>query len=175
MKTYTIIPALIEDINEKIKKQRSRKSWINAAIFGAIFIITTALIVAMNFDEKSSIYFMLMLISISCAIMSLLSILFVKHEFKYLPSNQSIWGKTLYFDTTSVETLKEAIEQHDKKLLIKLLNNEERGIKMELITTDDYQLARYRLFKYVPFEFQSQTENIDIEAATAELLLNIKK
>ena len=61
----------------------------------------------------------------------------------------------------------------DKKALKSYKNTTENGLKLELAYSDDYSIARYRLYRYIPFEFQPDSEIIEINAERVKVLTQL--
>ena len=81
-------------------------------------------------------------------------------------------GHTLYFDTTNANVEK-AIASKDAKALKNYKNESENGLKLELAYSDDHSIARYRLYRYIPFEFQPDSEIIELNAEQVKVLTQL--
>ena len=66
-----------------------------------------------------------------------------------------------------------AIASKDAKALKSYKNESENGLKLELVYSDDFSIARYRLYRYIPFEFQPDSEIIELNAEQVKVLTQL--
>lgn len=166
MKNNNIPENLLEGLN--ITKKRNSGSIAKALIYLVIAIAATLALVFIK-DSKSSMYMLIGIIAAFGYIMALCGLIFAKKDI--LCEGKRLNGHSFYFDTTTAN-IEKAIAAKDAKTLKNYKNTSENGLKLELAYSDDYSIARYRLYRYIPFEFQPDSEIIEIKADQVKIIIS---
>ena len=167
MKNNNIPENLLEGLN--ITEKRNNGSIVKAFVYLAIAIAATCALIFIK-DSKSSVYMLTGTIATFGYIMAICGIIFARKD--VLCEGKRLNGYTLYFDTATANVEK-AIAAKDSKALKSYKNNSENGLKLELTYSDDYSVARYRLYRYIPFEFQPDSEIIELNAEQVKVLTQL--
>lgn len=167
MKNNNIPENLLEGLNTTEK--RNNGSIVKSLIYLAVAIIATCSLIFIK-DSKSSIYMFAGIIAAFGYIMTVCILIFTHKD--VLCEGKRLNGYTLYFDTANANVEK-AIATKDNKALKSYKNTTENGLKLELAYSDDYSIARYRLYRYIPFEFQADSEIIEINAEQVKVLTQL--
>ena len=167
MKNNNIPENLLEGLN--ITEKRNSASIVKALIYLAIAIAATCALVFIK-DSKSSMYMLVGIIAAFGYIMAVCVAIFASKDI--MCEGKRLNGYTLYFDTANANVEK-AIASKDAKALKSYKNESENGLKLELAYSDDYSVARYRLYRYIPFEFQPDSEIIELNAEQVKVLTQL--
>ncbi len=165
MKNNNIPENLLEGLN--ITEKRNSASIIKAVIYLAVAIAATCSLIFIK-DSKSSLYMFAGIVASFGYIMAVCVLIFSRKDI--LCEGKRLNGYTLYFDTANANVEK-AIAAKDAKALKSYKNESENGLKLELAYSDDYSVARYRLYRYIPFEFQPDSEIIELNADQVKILI----
>jgi hypothetical protein len=166
MKNNNIPENLLEGLN--ITEKRNSASIIKAVVYLAVAIAATCSLIFIK-DSKSSLYMFAGIIASFGYIMAVCVLIFSRKDI--LCEGKRLNGYTLYFDTANANVEK-AIAAKDAKALKSYKNTTENGLKLELAFSDDHSIARYRLYRYIPFEFQPDSEIIEINADQVKVLIS---
>lgn len=102
-------------------------------------------------------------------LVAVLTFLFTKKDPRLSDTNQRLSCYTYYFDA-SQSAIDEAIRNRRFEHLKSLINIHDAGIRLDMLCTDDATIARYRLYKYIPFEYQPISEITELDPTTATAL-----
>jgi hypothetical protein len=166
MKNNNIPENLLEGLN--ITEKRNSASIIKAVVYLAVAITATCSLIFIK-DSKSSLYMFAGIVASFGYIMAVCVLIFSRKDI--LCEGKRLNGYTLYFDTANANVEK-AIAAKDAKALKSYKNTTENGLKLELAFSDDHSIARYRLYRYIPFEFQPDSEIIEINADQVKMLIS---
>ena len=166
MKNNNIPENLLEGLN--ITEKRNSASIIKAVVYLAVAIAATCSLIFIK-DSKSSLYMFAGIVASFGYIMAVCVLIFSRKDI--LCEGKRLNGYTLYFDTANANVEK-AIAAKDAKALKNYKNESENGLKLELAYSDDLSIARYRLYRYIPFEFQPDSEIIEIKADQVKVLIS---
>ena len=166
MKNNNIPENLLEGLN--ITEKRNSASIIKAVVYLAVAIAATCSLIFIK-DSKSSLYMFAGIVASFGYIMAVCVLIFSRKDI--LCEGKRLNGYTLYFDTANANVEK-AIAAKDAKALKSYKNTTENGLKLELAFSDDHSIARYRLYRYIPFEFQPDSEIIEINADQVKVLIS---
>ena len=167
MKNKNIPENLLEGLN--ITEKRSGATIIKALIYLVIGVAATLSLVFIK-DSKSSMYMFMGIVAALGYIMAVCVVIFSSKDI--LSDGKRLNGYTFYFDTANANVEK-AIAAKDAKALKSYKNESENGLKLELAFSDDHSVARYRLYRYIPFEFQPDSEIIELNADQVNILINL--
>lgn len=174
MKTNNIPATLVEGIESRIKYQYSSRMFINAAIFFGIAVVAVVVLFTSGIDQKSPLYFILGLAAVVGVIMGATTLIFTKKEMRLIDDNQRLTCYSYHFDA-SQNAINEDIRNHRFEHLKTLINPQDAGVRLDMLATADASVALYRLYKYVPFEYQPISEIVYVDKATADALRNLDK
>ena len=166
MKNNNIPENLLEGLN--ITEKRNSASIVKAIVYLAVAIAATCSLIFIK-DSKSSLYMFAGIVASFGYIMAVCVLIFSRKDI--LCEGKRLNGYTLYFDTANANVEK-AIAAKDAKALKSYKNTTENGLKLELAFSDDHSIARYRLYRYIPFEFQPDSEIIEINADQVKVLIS---
>ena len=167
MKNNNIPENLLEGLN--ITEKRNSGSIIKSLAYLAIAVIATCSLIFIK-DSKSAIYMFAGIVAAFGYIMAICVLIFTHKD--VLCEGKRLNGYTFYFDTANANVEK-AITAKDAKALKSYKNETENGLKLELAFSDDHSVARYRLYRYIPFEFQPDSEIINLDADQVKILINL--
>ena len=167
MKNNNIPENLLEGLN--ITEKRNSASIIKAVVYLAVAIAATCSLIFIK-DSKSSLYMFAGIVASFGDIMAVCVLIFSRKDI--LCEGKRLNGYTLYFDTANANVEK-AIAAKDAKALKSYKNTTENGLKLELAFSDDHSIARYRLYRYIPFEFQPDSEIIELKAEQVKVLTQL--
>ncbi len=167
MKNKNIPENLLEGLN--ITEKRSGATMMKALIYLVIGVAATLSLVFIK-DSKSSMYMFMGIVAALGYIMAVCVVIFSSKDI--LSDGKRLNGYTLYFDTANANVEK-AIAAKDAKALKSYKNENENGLKLELAFSDDHSVARYRLYRYIPFEFQPDSEIVEINAEQVKVLTQL--
>ena len=167
MKNNNIPENLLEGLN--ITEKRNSASIIKAVVYLAVAIAATCSLIFIK-DSKSSLYMFAGIVASFGYIMAVCVLIFSRKDI--LCEGKRLNGYTLYFDTATANVEK-AIAAKDAKALKSYKNTTENGLKLELAYSDDHSIARYRLYRYIPFEFQPDSEIIELKAEQVKVLTQL--
>ena len=167
MKNNNIPENLLEGLNTTEK--RNSASWVKALIYLIIAVAATCSLIFIK-DSKSAIYMFAGIVAAFGYIMAVCVPIFAHKDI--LCEGKRLNGYTLYFDTATANVEK-AIAAKDAKALKSYKNESENGLKLELAYSDDHSIARYRLYRYIPFEFQPDSEIVEINAEQVKVLTQL--
>ena len=167
MKNNNIPENLLEGLN--ITEKRNSASIIKAVVYLAVAIAATCSLIFIK-DSKSSLYMFAGIVASFGYIMAVCVLIFSRKDI--LCEGKRLNGYTLYFDTANANVEK-AIAAKDAKALKSYKNTTENGLKLELAFSDDHSIARYRLYRYIPFEFQPDSEIIELNAEQVKVLTQL--
>lgn len=165
MKNNNIPENLLEGLN--ITEKRNSASIVKSLVYLAVAIAATCALVFIK-DSKSSMYMLVGIIAAFGYIMAVCGLIFASKDI--MCEGKRLNGHTFYFDTATANVEK-AIAAKDAKALKSYKNTTENGLKLELAYSDDFSVARYRLYRYIPFEFQPDSEIIEINAEQVKVLI----
>ena len=166
MKNNNIPENLLEGLN--ITEKRNSASIVKAIVYLAVAIAATCSLIFIK-DSKSSLYMFAGIVASFGYIMAVCVLIFSRKDI--LCEGKRLNGHTLYFDTANANVEK-AIASKDAKALKNYKNESENGLKLELAYSDDLSIARYRLYRYIPFEFQPDSEIIELNADQVKVLIS---
>ena len=167
MKNNNIPESLLEGLNTTEK--RNSASIIKAVVYLAMAVAATCSLIFIE-DSKSSIYMLMGIVAAFGYIMAVCVLIFTHKD--VICKGKRLNGYTLYFDTANANVEK-AISAKDAKALKSYKNESENGLKLELVYSDDFSVARYRLYRYIPFEFQPDSEIIELNAEQVKVLTQL--
>jgi hypothetical protein len=167
MKNNNIPENLLEGLN--ITEKRNSASIIKTVVYLAVAIAATCSLIFIK-DSKSSLYMFAGIVASFGYIMAVCVLIFSRKDI--LCEGKRLNGYTLYFDTANANVEK-AIAAKDAKALKSYKNTTENGLKLELAFSDDHSIARYRLYRYIPFEFQPDSEIIELNAEQVKVLTQL--
>ena len=167
MKNNNIPENLLEGLNTTEK--RNSASIVKALVYLVVAVAATCSLIFIK-DSKSSIYMLMGIVAAFGYIMAICAAIFARKD--VMCEGKRLNGYTLYFDTANANVEK-AIAAKDAKALKNYKNATENGLKLELAYSDDYSVARYRLYRYIPFEFQPDSEIIEINAEQVKVLTQL--
>ncbi len=165
MKNNNIPENLLEGLN--ITEKRNSGSIMKAVVYLVVAVAATLSLVFIK-DSKSSMYMLMGIVAAFGYIMAVCCVIFANKDI--MCEGKRLNGHTFYFDTANANVEK-AIAAKDAKALKSYRNTTENGLKLELAYTDDFSVARYRLYRYIPFEFQPDSEIIEINAEQVKVLI----
>jgi hypothetical protein len=167
MKNNNIPENLLEGLNTTEK--RNSASIVKALVYLVVAVAATCSLIFIK-DSKSSIYMLMGIVAAFGYIMAVCVLIFAHKDI--LCEGKRLNGHTLYFDTANANVEK-AIASKDAKALKNYKNESENGLKLELAYSDDLSIARYRLYRYIPFEFQPDSEIIELNAEQVKVLTQL--
>ena len=165
MKNNNIPENLLEGLN--ITEKRNSASIVKALVYLVVAVAATLSLVFIK-DSKSSMYMLMGIVAAFGYIMTVCVLIFTRKD--VLCEGKRLNGYTLYFDTATANVEK-AIAAKDAKALKSYKNTTENGLKLELAYSDDFSVARYRLYRYIPFEFQPDSEIIELKPEQVKVLI----
>lgn len=146
--------------------------YISAAIAFGIAVVAVAVLYAAQISQKSPLYFILGLTAVVGVIMGITTIIFTKKAMYLADGNQRLECRSFFFNTTQ-NVLTEAIASRNANQLRSLMNNNDSGLRLDVLSSADRSVARYRIYKYIPFEYQPISEIVDIDDATLRVLVEL--
>lgn len=167
MKNNNIPENLLEGLNTTEK--RNSASIVKTVVYLVVAVAATCSLIFIK-DSKSSIYMLMGIVAAFGYIMAVCVLIFAHKDI--LCEGKRLNGHTLYFDTTNANVEK-AIASKDAKALKNYKNESENGLKLELAYSNDHSIARYRLYRYIPFEFQPDSEIIELKAEQVKVLTQL--
>ena len=166
MKNNNIPENLLEGLN--ITEKRNSASIVKSLVYLVVAVAATLSLIFIK-DSKSSLYMFAGIVASFGYIMAVCVLIFSRKDI--LCEGKRLNGYTLYFETANANVEK-AIAAKDAKALKSYKNTTENGLKLELVFSDDHSIARYRLYRYIPFEFQPDSEIIEINADQVKVLIS---
>lgn len=167
MKNNNIPENLLEGLN--ITEKRNSASIVKSLVYLVVAVAATLSLIFIK-DSKSSLYMFAGIVASFGYIMAVCVLIFSRKDI--LCEGKRLNGYTLYFETANANVEK-AIAAKDAKALKSYKNTTENGLKLELVFSDDHSIARYRLYRYIPFEFQPDSEIIEINAEQVKVLTQL--
>lgn len=172
MKTNNISSNLLDGLENEIIYRRSAKTFVNTAIYLAIALCATIIMATGTISQESSLYFLSGLVAAAGYMGALLSFIFSKKEIRYAANNQKLEGRVYHIDATPTDIMN-AIDTGDCNFLRSKANDNDRGIKVEMVSTEDCSVARCCLYKFVPFEYQPVSGIVDLKQEQATKIKTI--
>lgn len=173
MKTSIVSDLLLSDVKNSLVRRRSITTILFSALSLSISVISFIVLITYDFGYKSELEFYISFVMIAFLIAAILQFIFGKKLYYYKPENVPVKCHLYFFDTTS-EKLIQAVKTNDINFLKSVVNDYDRGIKMELAYTPNYSIAICQCYKYVPYEYIPDSEVITLTNSEVELLLNVK-
>ena len=167
MKNNNIPENLLEGLN--ITEKRNSGSIVKSLVYLAVAIIATCSLIFIK-DSKSAIYMFAGIVAAFGYIMAICVLIFTRKD--VLCEGKRLNGYTLYFDAANANVEK-AIASKDTKALKNYKNTTENGLKLELAYSDDHSVARYRFYRYIPFEFQPDGEIVELNTEQVKVLTQL--
>ena len=167
MKNNNIPENLLEGLN--ITEKRNSASIVKSLVYLVVAVAATLSLIFIK-DSKSSLYMFAGIVASFGYIMAVCVLIFSRKDI--LCEGKRLNGYTLYFETANANVEK-AIAAKDAKALKSYKNTTENGLKLELVFSDDHSIARYRLYRYIPFEFQPDSEIIELNAEQVKVLTQL--
>lgn len=160
MKTNNIPETLIEDVKEDIIRYKETKTIVKAVIYIALAIVLGILLMTANIDGKSWTGMCLGFVAIVLLIMGGIELFGKKKGMKY--KGVKINAYQVYFKNPSTSEISRAIREKDTVFLKKEVNSTDMGLRVNMIAAEDGSLCRYRMYKYVPFDYQPEGEIVEL-------------
>lgn len=169
MKTNNIQPSLLEGLESRIKYQYSTRMFCLVAIYLLVAVASVIVLFVANIDQRSPLYFIFGLLAFFGILMAVTTFSFQKKEVRLSDSGAKLICRSYHFDA-SVNGINEDIRNHRFDHLKSTKNNVDSGVRLDVLYADDASEARYRLYKYIPFEYQPVSDVVPIDAETAHAL-----
>lgn len=91
----------------------------------------------------------------------------------YQPSGAKVKEKKMYFDATDFFAVRQAVEQCNAEVLSKCQIRSEGNVELGMVCSCDGKFMAMQVLKFVPFEYQPQTDIIFPDADTSVKLLKL--
>jgi hypothetical protein len=156
-----------------INKKKSPLEGIIALALGATSI---ALVPVMNTEEGVG-GALLIVLAITFVVWGMLTTFIRRKYYYYVPGSSKIRFKEIFFESENFMKVSRIIESDSYTELAKIPQTIDKGIKLRLAYTPDKSFSVIQLLKYVPYEYevQSNAKELNKEQGTALFnALNIK-
>lgn len=169
-KTNHIPDTLVEGL-EGITRAKSGKALCRGCIYLVATIIIAVLMVTVEMEKGNWIEMCLGCIGVITLIMTIVSFFGSKPQLKV--NGVKLDGYEFFFKNPSIVEITRMIENKDADGLRNAMNESDNGLRMNVVISENYDIMRYRMYKYEPFEYKPESEIINIDAATAQFLTNL--
>lgn len=166
MKTNNIPETLVEDVKEDITRYKETKNIVKAVIYIVLAIVLGVLLMTANIDGKSWVGMCMGFMAIVFVVMGAIALFGKNSAMKY--KGVKINAYQVYFTNPSTAEIGRAIAEGNVDFLKKSVNTIDNGLRVNMIAAEDGSLCRYRMYKYVPFDYQPEGEIVEIEKEIAE-------
>lgn len=162
MKTTNNIPeSLIEDIKSDITYKKSVSAIGKGICYIAIGIVAIVLLIIIGTDSAAWETWGLGCIGTILIVMGIMSICGSKPDLYY--KNEKVIGYQAFFSNPSTSAISKFIDEENSEALGKAINIHDNGLRVNMVMTENGNLCRYRMYKYVPFEYKPEGEIVEIE------------
>ena len=137
----------------------ANKKSISTAI--VLFAVAIAVFVMAN-KMSDFAYIGMILLGIVLSIIAFIK--FVNgRDYVYLPTRSKLSKKTLFFNISDTSAIRNILDTGDYRKLKKHYSaSNSGGAKLDVIVSEDKTYAAYRLYVYVPYDYEPVTELIDV-------------
>ncbi|MDX9747376.1 MAG: hypothetical protein RBT57_02645 [Paludibacter sp.] len=154
-----------------ITKQKSPLIGILALAAGGVSV---ALVPMVN-TEGGMGGALLIVMAIGFFVWGLLATFIRKRYYFHVPGNAKIGYKEVFFDAENLMKVTRILENEQYSELVKVRQTIDKGIKLRIAYTPNKSICVLQLLKYVPFEFEVQTEAKELTSEQTALVFNIFK
>ncbi len=171
MKTTNHIPDTLVEGLEGITRAKDKKNICKGCIYLAITAIAAILMFTLNLDKGAWGEMCLGCIGVIMLIMAFVAIFGSKPQLKM--NGVKLNGYEIYFKNPSIAEITRMIEARDTDGLRNAMNDTDNGLRMNIAVSEDGSVMRYRMYKYVPFEYKPEGEIASIDAETAKFIAEL--
>lgn len=169
MKSNNNIPStLVDDLGRSITEHISRAAIIKTVIYVIVAAAAAALLFAGSIASPAWVPAALGTVATVCIVMAVVTCFGSKRELRY--NGTRLRGYEIYFTNPSVSEITRLLREHDREGLLRAVNNTDNGLRLNVAISDDGSLMRYRMYKYVPFEYKPEGATVELDSATAEFV-----
>lgn len=162
MKTTNNIPnSLLEDIQSDITYKKSVANLGKGICYIAVGIAAAVLLTVLETGTSSWEVWGLGFVGAALIIMGFVVIFGSKPDVFY--KGEKIAGYQAFFANPSTAAIGKFIDDKDTEALRKAMNTYDNGLRVNMTMTGSGSLCRYRMYKYVPFEYMPEGEIVEID------------
>lgn len=172
MKTNNIPTSLLVGLESNISYRYSVSMYIKVAVYVILTAASVLTLIFADIDSRSSWFFALLSLAIIFALMSIITMFCTKKEPRLSDDNSRLICHTFQINATPSSIIDD-IQNHNFKHLKSSVFDGEGGCRLNVLMSDKADVARYILYKYVPFEYQPVSEIITIDKDIAQSLIQL--
>lgn len=169
MKTNNIPASLIEGMESGISYHHSARMYVKAGVYMALALVAVLVLAFADIDSKSPFYFVFGIAAFMFLLLFVSTMAFTKKEARLVGNGSRIECHTLNFDALPSVVIDD-IRNNSFGHLKSLVSKGDGGVRLVMLFSADASVARYRIYKYVPFEYQPVSAVIDLDPAAATSL-----
>lgn len=151
-----------------IKKINKKSIIISILLILAGFLIS---IISGSINLTYLLSKFILFIGIVLSATGLVIILFMNKSYYYKGSGSKINTRVLYFKPQDFNILNEYLTKGEYSKIATIKDIENTNIKVEFKYSSDKQFACYQVFRYVPFQYKEETEQIIIPENSVDLFV----
>lgn len=118
---------------------------------------------------------LLIVSAIGFFVWGLLATFIRKRYYFHVPGNSKIIYKEVFFESENFLRVSRILENEDYSELVKVRQTIDKGIKLRIAYTPNKSICVLQLLKYVPFEYEVQSEAKELTNEQTALVFNIFK
>lgn len=172
MKTNNIPSSLCENIENRISYHSTTRMYVKTIAYAVLALVSVLPLLVAGIDPKSPLYFLLGILAVLFILLSVSTIAFTKKEPRLTGTASPLSCHLLDFNATP-SVIIDDIEHSRIDHLKSMLSNAEGGTRLYFLLSADGTVAQYRLYHYVPFEYQPVTSILPIAPSTASSLIRL--
>ncbi|MCQ2329631.1 MAG: hypothetical protein MJZ93_03630 [Paludibacteraceae bacterium] len=162
MKTTNNIPnSLLEDIQSDITYKKSVANLGKGICYIVVGIAAAVLLMVMEIGTSSWEVWGLGFVGTALIIMGFVAIFGSKPDVYY--KGEKVAGYQAFFANPSTAAIGKFIDEKNTETLRKTMNTHDNGLRVNMAMTESGSLCRYRMYKYVPFEYKPEGEIVEID------------
>ncbi len=162
------------DTTDKNIITTKKKSPLIGALALAAGVVSVALVPMVNIEGGTG-GALLIVLAITFFVWGLLATFIRKKYYFHIPGNSKILFKEIFFESENFLKVSRILENNSFEELAKVPQTIDKGIKLRVAYTPNKSLCVIQLLKYVPFEYELQSEAKELTSAQTAIVFNIFK
>ncbi len=174
MKKSKVSKQLLNEIDQLVYKKKDYKDYIIALIYLAGAIALSIVLLNVDFGTDSPLFFTLWLVVCVLFAVAIIKVFTAKNRYFVKETKQLLACTVLYFEGLSPENLITLLKGDNYKAFKKYFSKEEKGLKLEILTSADGSFARCMVFKFIPYNYETVSEAIALSSQQVTELLSLQ-
>jgi len=173
MKKSKVSEQLLKEVDKLVYKKKDYKDYIIALIYLVGAIALSIILLKVDFG-KDALFFTLWLVVCVAVMMAIIKLFTAKNRYFVKETKQLLACTVLYFEGLSPENLITLLKGDNYKAFKKYFSKEEKGLKLEILTSADGSFARCMVFKFIPYNYETVSEAIALSSQQVTELLSLQ-